>query len=103
MPFFRFAWVTQALSNHVWEAAIIPIPKNLTLEVVPDWRPISLLNVIAKLVAKILVGRLSLVLDKFINIQQAGFVKHRDTHLNILQVQLALAWAFKNCKRGYLI
>ena len=48
------------------------------------WRPISLINVDAKILSKIFAGRLSRVLPKIISNNQYAFVKGRTTELRLL-------------------
>lgn len=100
MAFVHDAWTSFYLSAQIRTAAIVPIPKSLALNEVLDWRPISLLNTVYKILAKILAGRLGLLIGHLVNIQQGGFIKGRGTFNNILQAQLLFAWAAHQRYRG---
>ena len=60
------------------------IPKRKNLEVMSHFRPISLCNVIFKIVSKVLVNRLKLILGSIISKCQSAFVANRMIIDNIL-------------------
>ncbi|KAL2248022.1 UNVERIFIED_CONTAM: putative mitochondrial protein [Sesamum indicum] len=67
------------------------IPKVHTPMTVGDFRPISCCNVLYKIIAKLLVQRLSVVLDKIISPCQGAFIPGRSIGDNILLAQELLA------------
>ena len=64
------------------------IPKTPNAKTVNDYRPISLLNLSAKLITKLLANRLQPVITDLIHKNQYGFIKGRT-------IQDCLAWAFE--------
>ena len=71
--FFR----TGIMPEGVNDTAIVLIPKVDRPERVSEFRPISLCNVIYKVVAKCLVNRLRPILDEIISPEQSAFVPGR--------------------------
>ena len=72
------------------------IPKKLTPESVNDYRPISLLNCVLKVITKILSERLQRWILKVVHQNQYGFIKNRT-------IQDCLGWAFEylhECKQS---
>ena len=71
--FFR----TRVMPDGINEAINVLIPKTDEPTRVSDFRPISLCNVLYKIVAKCLVNRLRPVLDEIISLFQSAFVPGR--------------------------
>ena len=63
------------------------IPKVAHLEVITQFRPISLCNTLYKLLSRIIVNRLKPYMVEVINPCQAGFMPRRRTSDNIIIVQ----------------
>ncbi|KAL3675236.1 hypothetical protein R1sor_025184 [Riccia sorocarpa] len=65
------------------------LPKNAQKQYLKHWRPISLLTIAYKLIARILANRLKLFLDSIVDVQQTGFVAGWQISDNILALHLA--------------
>ncbi|KAL2252015.1 UNVERIFIED_CONTAM: hypothetical protein Sindi_2323800 [Sesamum indicum] len=83
LDFFR----TGKLLKQVNSTILALIPKVHTPMTVGDYRPISCCNVLYKIIAKLLVQRLSVVLDKIISPCQGAFIPGRSIGDNILLAQ----------------
>ena len=59
------------------DAVVIPIPKKGDLKQCDNWRGISLLDVIGKILARIVQERLQMIADKVLPESQSGFRKGR--------------------------
>ncbi|KAL3692069.1 hypothetical protein R1sor_005720 [Riccia sorocarpa] len=77
-------WEEGSLHPLVKNGFIVLIPKGLQPETVAQWRPITLLNVIYKVLAKLVASRLALILPQHTPPEQQGFVKGRSTFNCIL-------------------
>ena len=62
------------------------IPKGNSHTSMKDWRPISLCNVLYKLISKVLANRLKLILHKCISDNQSTFVPNRSILDNAMVV-----------------
>ncbi|WP_419617700.1 hypothetical protein, partial [Thiolapillus sp.] len=93
VEFFKFFWlqlgafVVKSLNNSFRkgelsstqkEGVIICIPKgDKAKDLIKNWRPISLLNVVYKIGSTCIANRLKLVLPSLINEDQTGFMTNR--------------------------
>ena len=57
------------------DAILIPIPKNGNLKYCDYWRGISLLGLVGKVVARIILNRLQKLAEKLLPESQCGFRK----------------------------
>ena len=78
---------TGKLLKQVNSTLLALIPKVHTPMTVGDFRPISCCNVLYKIIAKLLVQRLSMVLDKIISPCQGAFIPGRSIGDNIMLAQ----------------
>lgn len=78
------AYEQNVLPTSLHEALIVLIPK-LSKDPRPceSYRPIALINVDIKILAKVLVRRLNNVIDKLIHPDQTGFILGRSTAINL--------------------
>ncbi|KAL3702106.1 hypothetical protein R1sor_020128 [Riccia sorocarpa] len=74
-------------------AVIKMIPKTEDKERLKDWRPISLMSLTYKLIAKIVAERLKKLMPDLVDVQQAGFIKGRSIVSNLLGLELGNDWA----------
>ncbi|MCH80144.1 LINE-1 reverse transcriptase like [Trifolium medium] len=70
------------------------IPKNFNPQSLGDFRPISLLGFIYKIVAKVLTKRLCIVMDSLISKNQYAFLKGR---LLVDRAYDLVSWSFLDC------
>jgi hypothetical protein len=68
-------------------ANIALIPKKEGAEEVSEFRPISLIHAIAKLISKMMATRLASRMDKIVANAQSAFIKTRSIHDNFLYVR----------------
>jgi hypothetical protein len=73
-----------SLDDSINKTYIALIPKKTSLEHVTDFRPISLCNVIYKLISKVLANRLKTILPHIISGSQSTFIPGRLIYDNIL-------------------
>ena len=74
------------MTSELNQSLIVLVPKVLNSRSVKEFRPISLLGGIYKIVAKILANRIRLLVPKLVHPSQAGFVKGRSLAESCLSV-----------------
>ena len=76
-------------SNLHWlnSANIALIPKKDGAECISDFRPISLIHAIAKILTKVLATRLAPHMDQLVSSAQSAFIKKRSIHDNFTYVR----------------
>jgi len=80
-------FVERKVPNYLNKTHITLIPKIQGLETLGNYRPVSLCNIVYKIVTKVIVARLRLHLDKLISPVQAAFVPGRKGLDNAIIVQ----------------
>ncbi|CAN0875633.1 Transposon TX1 uncharacterized 149 kDa protein [Linum grandiflorum] len=72
------------LPDQIQEMTIVLLPKGNQPTTMKDWRPISLCNVLYRLVAKVLANRLRKIMPRVVSEEQSAFVKGRSIVDNIV-------------------
>jgi len=80
-------------STFINRGLITLIPKTGDRSKLGNWRPITLLGCIYKILAKALAGRLQTFLPSIIRPNQTGFVEGRSILDNVFMAQDSLSWA----------
>ena len=88
----------EVMQEGVNDTVIVMIPKKNLAEDMKDFRPISLCNVVYKVVAKCLVNRMRPMLQEIISEAQSAFIPGRLITDNAL-VAFECFHSIKNCKR----
>jgi hypothetical protein len=81
-----------ATSAYINKGLIILIPKTGDRAKLSNWRPITLLSSIYKILVKTFVGRIQSALTHIIKPNQTGFVEGRSILDNVFMAQEALGW-----------
>ncbi|KAL3686059.1 hypothetical protein R1sor_004081 [Riccia sorocarpa] len=100
-PFVRQDCIS--MINHFWDtgelikgqrtAVIKLVPKNDQKDKLPNWRPLSMMNLSYKIIAKLMAERFKKLMPQLVNRQQAGFIKGMCITSNLLALRLGANWA----------
>jgi mannosylglycoprotein endo-beta-mannosidase len=88
--------------NLLNKANIVLIPKKDGIEEISDFRPISLIHAVAKIITKTLALRLTPFMNNIISPCQSAFIKRHSIHDNFLYVR-NLTWRFHKSKTPSLL
>ncbi|KAL3694644.1 hypothetical protein R1sor_008295 [Riccia sorocarpa] len=96
-----WSWVGESCVNivqHFWETGelgasevqglIKLLPKNEEKQFIKNWRPISLLPFLYRLVSKILADRIKQIIPRLVDEEQTGFVEGRSIVDNVISLKL---------------
>uniref|UniRef100_A0A453D7X5 Reverse transcriptase domain-containing protein n=1 Tax=Aegilops tauschii subsp. strangulata TaxID=200361 RepID=A0A453D7X5_AEGTS len=83
-------------------ANVVLLPKKDGAEGISDYRPISLIHSIAKIIAKVLSLRLAPLMDGLVSNAQSAFIKRRSIHDNFMYVR-NFARRLHKCKTPALL
>lgn len=85
-------------------AFVVLIPKKSGANRVGEFRPISLLNVVYKILTKVLTNRLNTKLDLLVDKVQFGFMQGRFILDGVVIAQELISYHFReNIKKGLLL
>ncbi|KAL3675054.1 hypothetical protein R1sor_025002 [Riccia sorocarpa] len=88
-------WESGRLHPYFKEGLLFLLPKTENTSGLAHWRPITLLNTVYKVIAKLLALRLAVVLPGLVPVEQQGFLKGRSMQNCIL----TFALVHENLKR----
>ncbi|KAL3678099.1 hypothetical protein R1sor_021055 [Riccia sorocarpa] len=87
-----------------WSKGVIKLlPKEGDKLAIKKRRPISLLNLGYKVVAKLLTNRLKKVMPDLVHVQQKGFISGRSIIDDIMGFQIGQEWASKSNQRSLFV
>lgn len=89
--------------NLVNDANIVLLPKKDGALSVGDFRPISLINSMSKIITKVLANRLAPRLNDLLPKNQTAFIKKRCIHDNFLYVQNVIKALFRAKQQALFI
>lgn len=87
-PIIQSAWRSNKIPNNWKTGMIITIPKKGDLSYCKNWRGITLLNVINKVMALLLLQRITPIIEPSLRQEQAGFRPGRSCadHINTIRI-----------------
>jgi hypothetical protein len=94
---------TGTLTQSFNSAGIRLIPKKGDTTMIKNWRPISLLNCVYKVIAKALDNRLKKISEKILSRAQKGFTSKRQLHECIINSVETIAYAEKHKIPGFIL
>jgi hypothetical protein len=85
------------------EANIVLLPKKQDAMTLAEYRPISLINSLIKIITKILANRLSPFMNNLVSYAQNAFIRKRCIHDNFLYAQRVIQLLHRNKKLALFI
>ena len=87
------AWISQSLPHDISQGIIKLLPKQPFCTTLSHWRPITMMGILYKILAKAIAIRLNPLLRQAVHSSQSGFIGGRSIYDNILTVQLGIEYA----------
>ena len=104
IKYINFSFQTGMLSVSQRLGIITVIPKgDKDKTFLKNWRPLTLLNSLYKMISGVIAGRIRPVLDTIIHGDQKGFIGNRYIGEAIRSTYDILSWAKENKKVGLLL
>ena len=75
LPLFTIIWERKTVPDDWAEGVIVKLPKKGSLKNCNNWRGITLLSIPSKILAKIIITRITDAVDQSLRREQAGFRK----------------------------
>lgn len=95
-PIIREAWTDRCIPDSWKEGVIVTIPKKGNLNECKNWRGITLLNAIQKILASLILHRISPAIEAHLRREQAGFRPNRSCvdHINTIRmiIEQSVEW-----------
>ncbi|CAG9118026.1 unnamed protein product [Plutella xylostella] len=87
-PLFKQIWITEHFPEEWKEGLLVKVPKKGDKSNCNNWRGITLLSIVSKVMTRVILTRLSASVDKTLREHQAGFRKSRSCvdHINALRI-----------------
>ncbi|MCO5579926.1 hypothetical protein L7F22_033793 [Adiantum nelumboides] len=92
-PLFNAVWISQCMDPALKQRIIKLIPKSTFPKSLAEWRPITMMGILYKILAKTIAIRITPELRKCIHPAQTGFIAGRSILDNILTVQIGIEHA----------
>ncbi|KAL3689318.1 hypothetical protein R1sor_015627 [Riccia sorocarpa] len=86
-------WCRGALTEKTRTAVIKLLPKNDQTQLLSNWRPLSLMGLTYKLLAKIMANRVKTLMHKLVDRLQTGFIQGRNIASSLISLKLGHDWA----------
>ena len=96
-------WAKGAVPKDWVDADIVPIPKKGDLTSCDNWRGVALLDVVGKLCAKIILGRLQLLAEDVLPEEQCGFRRGRSCSDMAFVVRQFIEKCHEHRTRAFLV
>ena len=87
---FRNMWSKKEVPHHFVDGIIVPVPKKGDLSSCNNYRGITLLNAISKILCHVLLSRLIKYVAPMLRINQAGFLPERSCADQIFTIRILL-------------
>ena len=84
-------------------ASIALLPKKEGADCISDFRPISLIHIVPKIIAKAMALRLRPKMNEIVSASQSAFIKSRSIHDNFMYVKNVVRHLHKNKTPALLI
>ncbi|GAU42583.1 hypothetical protein TSUD_302990 [Trifolium subterraneum] len=98
------AFISGTIAPKLAETLIVPIPKINDPTTLKDFRPISLCNVLLKVISKIIVRRIRPYMNSLVSPFQSSFIPSRSTSDNAIIAQEIVHYMHnKKGKKGHLL
>ena len=97
------AWESQTLHPDLTRGIIKLFPKQIFCSALSHWRPISMMGIIYKSMAKAIAIRMSPILRQTVHSNQLGLIGSRYFYDNILAVQLGVEYARRSKQEAVLL